>query len=59
MIGFITENIGTIVVSIIVILIVSSIVIKLYNDKKAGKTSCGCGCENCQNSPYCHKVNQK
>lgn len=55
MINFLLNNIGTIVISLIILLIVSSIIAKLVRDKRKGKSSCGCGCENCPSSGMCHK----
>jgi len=51
---FLTDNLGTIIVTLIVLVIVSLIIIKMIKDKKHGKSSCGCDCKNCPNSPYCH-----
>lgn len=46
---------GNILIILVLIAIVSSIVIKMVKDKKAGKTSCGCGCESCALKGACHK----
>lgn len=54
---FITENIGTIIVGIIIIAVVAGITVKLIRDKNKEKTSCGCGCSNCPSSGICHKNN--
>lgn len=55
MLAWLTENIGTIVVSLILIAVVSLIVARMIKDKKQGKSSCGCGCENCAMHGKCHK----
>ena len=47
-------NIGTIVISLILVGIISAIVVKLIKDKKQGKSSCGCGCTNCAMRGHCH-----
>lgn len=52
---WLANNIGTIVVAIILIVAVLLIVRKLISDKKKGKSSCGCGCSNCSMSGECHK----
>ena len=44
MLDWITENLSTIVVSLILVLIVAVIIRKLVRDKKKGKSSCGCNC---------------
>ncbi|MCD7812257.1 MAG: FeoB-associated Cys-rich membrane protein [Ruminococcus sp.] len=54
MLDFLKENIGTIIVGLIVFAIVALVVIKMVRDRKQGKSSCGCGCEHCQNSQSCH-----
>lgn len=45
--GFIAQNIGTIIVGLILLAVVALIVRKLVRDKRSGKGGCGCGCENC------------
>lgn len=51
---WLSENLGTIVALIILAVVVAWIVISLVKDKKAGKSSCGCGCENCALRGKCH-----
>lgn len=55
MFAFFSENISTIIIAVIVIGILAFIIAKMIKDKKKGKTSCGCGCENCAASEICHK----
>ena len=55
MLEWLTENLGTIVVSLILICIVTAIIVKTVKDKKQGKSSCGCGCEHCAMRDKCHK----
>lgn len=59
MFAFLTENLATIIIAAIVISIIAAIIIKMISDKKKGKSSCGCGCENCAASEICHKNNAK
>lgn len=54
MLGFIYENLATIVICILLIGIVSAIVTKLVKDKKKGKSPCGCNCGSCAMSGSCH-----
>lgn len=56
MIDFLAQNIGTIAVTLILAAVVAAIIIRLNKNKKAGKSSCGCGCENCPSSTICHKL---
>lgn len=55
MFTWITENIGTILISAVLLLIVVLIIVKLVKDKKKGKSSCGCNCAHCAMSGSCHK----
>lgn len=57
MLAWFVENLGTIVISLILIAIVSLIIVKMIRDKKSGKSTggCGCGCENCAMHGKCHK----
>lgn len=59
MLAFLTENLATIIIAAIVIAIIAAIIIKMISDKKKGKSSCGCGCENCAASEICHKNTSK
>ena len=55
MLAWLSENLGTIIVSLILIAVVSTVIVKMVKDKKHGKSSCGCGCENCAMHGKCHK----
>ena len=55
MLAFLTENLATIIIAVIVIGILAAIIVKMIKDKKKGKSSCGCGCSNCAASEICHK----
>ncbi|MBR0511004.1 MAG: FeoB-associated Cys-rich membrane protein [Ruminococcus sp.] len=55
MLAWLSENLGTIIVSLILIAVVSAVIVKMVKDKKQGKSSCGCGCENCAMHGKCHK----
>ena len=48
------DNIGTIVVLLIVILIVGLIIKNMIHKKKQGISSCGCGCKECPMSSSCN-----
>lgn len=49
------NNLGTIIVSVLLLGIVSAIIIRTVRNKKQGKSSCGCGCSSCAMSELCHK----
>ncbi len=55
MLGWILENIGTIVVCAVVVAVMALIIVRMVKNKKAGKSSCGCNCGNCPMSGQCHK----
>ena len=55
MIEFLKNNLGTIIVFLVLALIVTLITVKIIKDKKHGKSSCGCNCQHCENTKYCHK----
>ncbi len=58
-IDFITENLGTIVVALILAVAVAAIIIASYRAKRAGKSSCGDGCSCCPMSGKCHSAGRK
>ena len=55
MLTWLTANLGTIIITLILIGIVTAIIISMKKDKKKGMTSCGCGCQNCAMHGMCHK----
>ena len=57
MLSWISNNIGTIIVSLIVCAIVAVIVIRMIKNRRKGKSSCGCGCADCPMSGSCHHEN--
>ncbi len=52
----IRENAGTIVLSLLLLGAVAGIIVKLFRDKKKGKSSCGCNCGCCPMASSCHKA---
>ena len=59
MLQWISENVGTILICmgliVIVALIVRSLIVYLLRQKKAGKSSCGANCAHCAMHGQCHK----
>ncbi len=55
MLTWVSENIATIVICVVLLSIVAAIIIGIVRDKKKGKSSCGCGCANCPMSGSCHQ----
>lgn len=46
---------STVIIGLALAVIVAGIIVKMVKNKKAGKSSCGCGCSNCPMSEACHK----
>ena len=59
LIEFLKNNLGTIAVLLTVLAIVAALIYKLVKDKKAGKSSCYCGCSSCPMSAQCHSKEEK
>ncbi len=53
---WIATNLGTILISLFLVLIVSGIITSLVKNKKKGKSSCGCSCEHCKMCCACKKL---
>ena len=54
MLAWFADNLGTVIVSLILIALVTVIIVKMVKDKKSGKGSCGCSCEHCAMHGKCH-----
>lgn len=57
--SFFTENIGTIIVLIVLCVVVFYIIKNQIKSKKSGKSSCGCGCSSCAMAQTCHSNTAK
>lgn len=55
MLSWLTANIGTVLIVLALIAIVTGVIVKLRRDWKKGRTSCGCGCEHCAMRGACHQ----
>ena len=56
MLSWFAQNIVTIIIILFLAAVVSAIILKLVNDRKKGKTSCGCDCAHCSMSGTCHEL---
>lgn len=56
MIGWLVENLGTIIISLILAGIVAMTIMRLVKDKKQGKSSCGGNCAHCGSCSACHQM---
>lgn len=48
------ENLATILISAILLAVIAAIIVHLVHNRRAGKTSCGCGCSSCPMEGKCH-----
>ena len=57
MLAWFAANLGTIILSVILVAIVALIIVKMVKNRKSGKSTggCGCGCEHCAMYGKCHK----
>ena len=54
MLSWLEANMGSIVVVLILVLLCALIIRSMYNDKKQGKSTCGCNCAHCAMAGQCH-----
>lgn len=54
MFAWIAENIATIVICAVLVLMVTAIIASIVRDKKKGRSSCGCKCGSCPMAGSCH-----
>ena len=53
MISWITGNIGTIVITLLLILMVAGIIRSMVRDRKMGRSTCGGNCAHCKGCASC------
>ena len=54
MLNWLSSNLSTILISLVLLAIVISIIRYLIRQKKQGKSTCGAGCAHCANAGCCH-----
>lgn len=54
MFSWLSDNIATIIICLVLLVIVALIIRSMVINKIKGKGSCGCGCENCPSARICH-----
>ncbi|MBO4560168.1 MAG: FeoB-associated Cys-rich membrane protein [Lachnospiraceae bacterium] len=59
MIAWFSANLGTILVTILLILIVTGIIRSMIKDKKQGKSTCGGNCAHCKMCTACRQAAKK
>ena len=55
MLTWISENIGSLLICAVLVLIVVGIIVKFIKDRRKGKSSCGCNCSHGAMAGTCHK----
>lgn len=55
MLSWILENGSTILVLLLLLTAVVLVIVKLLRDRKAGRSTCGCGCSGCPMSGSCQR----
>lgn len=50
-----TENLGTILITLLLVAAVAGIIVSLVRQRKKGGSSCGCGCATCAMKGACHR----
>jgi len=53
--AWISNNLGTILITLVLILIVAGVIYSIVRDKKKGKSLCGGNCGHCAMGCSCHK----
>ena len=55
MLSWLSANIGTVLITLLLIALVAAIIVKLRKDKKKGVSSCGGNCAHCAMHGACHQ----
>ena len=55
MITWLAENLGTILISIVLIVLVAVVIRSVIRDKKMGKSTCGGSCASCRMCAACRQ----
>lgn len=55
MLAWLSENIGTILICLVLLSVVAGVILILWRDRRKGKSPCGCNCGHCSMSGSCHK----
>ena len=56
MLLWLKDNLATVILSLVLLLIAASIVYSLIKNKKKGVSSCGCSCGGCPMASKCHST---
>ncbi|MCI8433791.1 MAG: FeoB-associated Cys-rich membrane protein [Lachnospiraceae bacterium] len=53
MLAWLMENMATIIISAVLVLLVATVIASMVHSKRKGKSSCGCGCGGCPAGSLC------
>ena len=53
MLTWLMENMATIIISAVLVLVVAAAIASIVRGKRKGKSSCGCGCASCPAGSMC------
>lgn len=56
MLSWLTENLSTLLISLVLLAVILSISLYLIRQRKAGKSSCGGSCAHCAMHGRCHSA---
>lgn len=59
MLAWLSANLSTILVGLVVLALLAAVVFYMICQKKRGESSCGCGCANCAMHDTCHESKPK
>ena len=54
MLTWLMENMATIIISAVLVLVVAAIIVSMVRSKRKGKSACGCGYAGCAMNGACH-----
>lgn len=54
MLTWLMENMATIIISAVLMIVVAVVIAGMVRSRKKGKSSCGCGCAGCAMNGACH-----
>ncbi len=57
MFQWLSANLPTILVALVILTVCTLIIVKMIRDKKKGKSGCSCGCSGCAMKELCHTQN--
>ncbi|MGI6110106.1 MAG: FeoB-associated Cys-rich membrane protein [Eubacteriaceae bacterium] len=55
--NWLTENLGTLIPALLLVLVLGAVILNMVKSRKAGKSvSCGCSCRSCPSGGSCSKA---